>query len=285
MATKPDIFQYSNYREFLKDHFKQSRADNKGYSYRYFGTKAGFSSPNFLYLIIKGERNLTKEYLPKFANALKLTKKEQQYFENLVAFNQAKSPESKRYYLEQLHNFLNTKTGKTLNTQQLDFISKWHYSAIWEMVSLPQFEENPAWIRKHLRNKISISEINNAITKMLSMGFLTRDEKNRLVRTEKDLTTDEEVYHTAAYSFHQQMLSLAKEAIAETSGDNREVTGVTMAVSENQFKEIKRMVRDFKNNIVRYVSNSSDIPEKVYHVNLSLFPLSENKSKNRKLNK
>ncbi len=271
---KPQLYDYSNYRDFLSDFLKAAKAKDKKYSYRFFGQKAGFSSPNFLYLIIKGQRNLTKEFLPKFANAMGLNKKEQQYFEALVAFNQAKTPETKRYYLELLHNIKRTKLGSQIQNHQFDFVSKWYYAVIWELVACPQFKNDPHWIRKELGNKISATEAKEAIEKMIAIGLLTKNEDGGVCRAEKNLATNDEVYHTAAYSFHQEMLSIAKEVLAKTDGKEREMSGITIAVSENQFEEIKRMIHDFRNHVVNYLNNNDDQPGRVFQLNMQLFPLS-----------
>lgn len=271
---KPQLYDYSNYREFLSDFLKASKLKDKKYSYRFFGKKAGFTSPNFLYLIIKGQRNLTKEFLPKFANAMGLNKKEQQYFEALVAFNQAKTPETKRYYLELLHNIKRAKLGSKIENHQFDFVSKWYYAVIWELVACPHFKNDPHWIRKELKNKISATEAKEAIEKMIAIGLLTKNDDGSVCRAEKNLATDDEVYHTAAYSFHQEMLSIAKEVLAKTDGKEREMSGVTIAVSENQFEEIKRMIHDFRNHVVNYLNNNDDQPGRVFQLNMHLFPLS-----------
>ena len=69
----PNIFEYADYREYLKDYYEHSKDTKDNFSYRYFAQKAGFASSNFLYLIIHGKRNLTKDYIPNFGKALGLS--------------------------------------------------------------------------------------------------------------------------------------------------------------------------------------------------------------------
>ncbi len=52
------IFTYTDYRAFLHDAYTHAKATNPAFSYRYFAKKAGFSSPNFLKLVIDGVYNL-----------------------------------------------------------------------------------------------------------------------------------------------------------------------------------------------------------------------------------
>jgi len=272
-GTKVNIFDYLNFREFLKDAYAAQKKSNKKFSFRYFSQKAGFLSPNYLHMVMNGIRNLTKDCLPKFAKALELNKRELRYFEALVSFNQAKEPEAKSYYLGVLNALRKDKVGKPLHDHQMELLSKWFYPVMMELVSLPHFEEDPNWIRKQFGGKVSTKEAREALDSMFKIGLLVRDESGRLRRTDAHLTTEEEVRNTAAYTFHHQMLSLARDTIFKVRGDKREISGVTMAVSEKQFMEVKRMVQDFENTVLSYLSDNPDVPGNVFQLNVQLFPV------------
>jgi len=46
-----------------------------------------------------------------------------------------------------------------------------------------------------------------------------------------------------------------------------------MAVSEKQFSELRTMVREFENTVLKYLENNSDSSSAVYQLNFQLFPL------------
>ena len=102
MSRMHSLFEYMNYRDFLRDYYEEKKREHSFYSFRLFSQKAGFKSPNFLKLVIDGNRNLSKESVYKFVKALGLNKKESDYFENLVFFNQSESLEEKNAYLARL---------------------------------------------------------------------------------------------------------------------------------------------------------------------------------------
>ena len=99
------IFEYDNYRAYLRDLYKFYKETKPQFSYRYFSQKAGFRSPNFLQLVIEGKRNLSPESVEKFTHALKLGKKEAEFFRVLVYLNQARTVSEKKIYAEQLMQF------------------------------------------------------------------------------------------------------------------------------------------------------------------------------------
>jgi len=100
------ILDYMNYREYLRDFFEEKKRELRFYSYRLFSLKAGLKSPNFLKLVIKGERNLSKQSVYKFSKALNLSKMETDYFENLIFFNQSKTPDEKNFFLSRIMEYL-----------------------------------------------------------------------------------------------------------------------------------------------------------------------------------
>jgi len=67
-SKKVNIFDYLNYRQFLKDIFAYKKKVNPRYSYRVFARQAGFSSPATLKYVIDGERNVSDKSLLKIAD-------------------------------------------------------------------------------------------------------------------------------------------------------------------------------------------------------------------------
>lgn len=275
---KPNIFEYTDYRTFLKESYDYLKETKPGFSHRYFAKRAGLSSPGCLYKVVKGERNLSKDNIQKFSLALGLTKKEQQYFDMLVSFNNAKSPETKRYYLELLYNIKKKKSGVPLTDKQFEYYSNWYYPTIRELIGLPDFNEDPNWIRARLGNKITNKQVKTALDVLLRLGLARRDTDGSLKQCDAIVTTEEEVMHTAAGLFHKQMLGIADETLFVTPPEHREIAGITMAVSNKQFKEIQSKMRDFYSTIMNYLNNNSDVPETVMQMHLMFFPLIDNKN-------
>src|SRR6187549_2774321 len=83
-----DVFRYLDYRAFLADYYKARKG--RGFSYRAFSRAAGLGAPNYLKLVIAGQRNLTQATAERFASTCGLQGDAAEYFARLVAFNQAK---------------------------------------------------------------------------------------------------------------------------------------------------------------------------------------------------
>lgn len=270
---RPDIFEYDDFRPYLKDLYLYTKRINPKFSYRLFAKRVGIPSSAYLPLLIDGRRNLVNGNITRVALAFRLTKEEHQYFEALVQFSQAKDQETRRYYSELLRNIRKDKVGRPLSDEKYEYVSRWYYPAIRELAFLPGFTDDPPWIRRMLKNRISLHQAKEAVEVLLRLGLIAKDEGGRHRQTDAGLITDDDIVHAAAYAFHQQMLSLAKETLSTAQQHEREVTGITMALSSRQYGEVKRIIRDFQQSIARYITSNPDVPEAVYQLNTQLFSL------------
>ncbi|HEY5958371.1 MAG TPA: TIGR02147 family protein, partial [Polyangiaceae bacterium] len=93
MATnqRVSVFDYLDYRAYLRDNYAERKANEYGFSHRAFSKRAGLRSTNYLKLVMDGERNLTPEMAHQFAAGCGLVKAAAEYFCELVAMNQADS--------------------------------------------------------------------------------------------------------------------------------------------------------------------------------------------------
>lgn len=96
------VYEYRDYRKFLKDYYELQKQTVRGYTYARFAAIAELSSPNYLKLVIDGSRNLTTANIQAFAKAMNIQGQELEYFEALVLENQAETPREKSYYARRL---------------------------------------------------------------------------------------------------------------------------------------------------------------------------------------
>ena len=63
MGKKPKLFDYLDYKDFLRDYYSYRKEINKRHSLRYFAELSGFQTKHYLSMIINGNKKLTKKYL------------------------------------------------------------------------------------------------------------------------------------------------------------------------------------------------------------------------------
>ena len=74
MLSRLNLFDYLDYRAFLRDFYLARKREQGKFSFRFFSKLVGLRSSNFLKLVMDGERNLQGETLHRLIKAMKLSK-------------------------------------------------------------------------------------------------------------------------------------------------------------------------------------------------------------------
>ncbi|MBI2338833.1 MAG: TIGR02147 family protein [Deltaproteobacteria bacterium] len=271
---KPNIFEYDNYRSFLKDLYASLKQEKSAFSFRFFSKQAGFRSPNFLKLVMDGKRNLSPDGIEKFARALKLNKEETTFFRNLVLLNQATTIEEKKFYAEQLIRHRFYKKINPLKQAQYDYYTNWYFIPVRELVGVDGFKEDPAWIAHQLIPPITTSEAEKALKELEQLGLIKRNEEGKLVQTDGFISTGDEVASASVAQFHREMMQKAAESIDRFPAPEREISSVTIGISEERAEQVKELIQRFRRELLAIASQDQKSTG-VYQVNFQLFPLTK----------
>lgn len=283
-----NVLEYTNYRKLLEDYFNLKNDEMRNrFSYRSFSKKAGFGSPNYIRMIIQNKKNISEDGIHKLCEAMEFNAKERDFFENLVYFNQAKTADKKDYYFKRICSFREFVVAHTLEKDQYQYFSKWYNVAIRELVALPSFKMNLFWISKQLKPHLSISETREALELLERLKLIEKNSDGKWQACSPHIKTENEIASAYAMTFHDEMIGRAHESLNHKP-KTREISSVTMSISEKQFQEIKKRIAQFRDEIQNYISETQDKPDRVCQLNYQLFHLtspSADSSKNEEDNK
>ena len=274
MLTKVSIFDYVDYRLFLKEWFEAAKSTRASMSYRKLSQLAGLKSTNFILLIIQGKGNLSEETGLKIAQALKLNKHETEFFRNLILFNQAEDPETKDRHYRQLLKSRKFQALKPLAADQYEYCSTWYHAAIRELVSSPDFDGSPEWLSRRLFPKVSAAEARASLALLEKLGLIHRAEDGRLKQASALLSTGAEVFSVALFHYHLNMLDLTGKALHELPAEERDVSALTLGVKKSRLPELKKMIQHFRQEVLKSVAEDESA-EEVLQVNIQMFPLTQ----------
>lgn len=277
---RPVVFDFIDYRTFLKAYYEAAKVNVPSFSYRYFSRRAGFSSPNFLKLVIDGKRNLGSDSVDQIGEAIRLTAEEQHFFANLVGFNQATTASDKNRHFERLAASRRFREAQQLHGALFEYLSHWYYPAIREMTARPDFREDARWIAAALVPAIKPSQAATALETLLRLGLLERDREGRIVRGDPTITSGHEVRALGVGNYHRQMLERAAEAIELVDSERRDLSAMTVCVNAASIPEIKRRLREFRETLLDFCDRDQN-PETVYQINIQLFPLTRDDGDDR----
>jgi uncharacterized protein (TIGR02147 family) len=267
------VYEYSDYRLFIKHYYEERKAENPAFSFRYLSQKAGINSAPFFKFLIDGKRNLTQETVAKVAAALKLDEKAREYFEHLVFFNQAKTVKDKNRFFGKMIALQKARNTLHIGSEKYEYFSEWYHCAIRELVTLQDFRDDYAKLGSAVRPVLSAIKAQDSVDLLLRLGFLKKVD-GKFVQAEPLLSTGYGIEDYQIIKFQIKMLRMAIEAFDRSSAAERSMSSLTFSLSRETYKSIVKEMRAFRMKLMELVGKDES-PEMVYHLNIGLFPMSK----------
>jgi uncharacterized protein (TIGR02147 family) len=266
-----DVFRYLDYRRFLADVYAAQKA--RGLSYRAFSKRAALGAPNYLKLVIEGQRNLTPAMALRFAQAAGLAGESADYFVELVAFCQARKSNVKQAHHQRLLAFRRYREAHKLENAHAAYHAAWYLPAIRELVTSRDFREDPKWIAEKLLPAIKPSEAKQALASLLKLGLIERDvESGGLRQTNAIVTTGPETRGVHIASYHAEMTKRALAAIDLVPNAERDLSALTLCMGKAGLAQVKQRIRALRRELLA-LSESQEERSEVVQINFQLFPL------------
>lgn len=271
-SQTPDVFAYLDYRSYLRDYYNERKSRGRGFSYRAFSRKAALKSPNYLKLVIDGERNLSPTMAKRFAEACGLSDDSARYFVDLVAFNQAASGSERNKHYASLTGFRRYRKAHKLDLAHAAYYGAWYMPAIRELAASSDFQADPQWLAERLLPPITQSEAQQALDTLLDLGLLVRNAQGEIVQADVLLSTGPETRGVHIMNFHRAMMDRAMDSMDLIAPEDRDISSLTLALGESGLRLFKQRLQRFRRELLE-LSALEDDPEQVVQINLQLFPL------------
>ena len=268
-----DVFDYLDFRAFLRDFYVHENTLKKGFSFRAFSRRAGLSSPNHLKRVMEGDRNLALETARKFAKACRLTGDAAQYFEELVRLDQAATVKERQEVHGALSGFRGYRQAQQLDMAHAAYHAQWYIPAIRELAGRADFDGSAKWLAERLWPKISVAEANRALHTLKELGLLVADADGRLVQANDVVTTGPELPAVHIANYHVMMLERAAASIDLIPSSERDISSVTLLLSEGGVARIKGRIQRFRRELLE-LAVAEPAGTQVVQVGFQLFPLS-----------
>ncbi|KMQ52984.1 hypothetical protein CHISP_0205 [Chitinispirillum alkaliphilum] len=275
--TQISVYEYFEYRDFLKDFYEKRKEENSYFSVRLFATKVKID-PSYLVKVFLKVRHISNKHIEIFSSFMDLDPKEKEYFENLVHFNKARTDRESKLYFEKILSFINV-SADVLTEDQYTFYQKWYYTAIRSLLEYYEFYDDYENLGKQLSPPISAKEAKESIMLLYRLGLIKKDiSSGRYSLTSKAISTGERWRSVAIHTFQKETIALSGDSLDRHPRHTRDISTITMNINKDNFEEIQLRIKDFRESMIKLVNESSD-PDRVYQLNIQLIPLTYLKEK------
>lgn len=272
-AKLPVVYDYLDYRAFLRAYYEAKKGNDRGFSFRVFSRLAGVKASNHLKLVMDGKRGLPEATARRYAQAMGLHGDEMEYFCDLARFNQAVSPSERSALYRRLTGFRGYRDVQRLELEHAAYHANWYIPAIRELAARPGFVDDPAWIAAELMPPISKAEAKRALTTLFSLGLLHKQPDGTVTQAEAVAATAPETVGVHVANYHRAMLELAAQSIDRFEPGEREISSLTMCVGPDDVARLKRHIQRFEDELIAFATEVKH-GNRVVQLNFQLFPLS-----------
>lgn len=273
MNTPSNIYNFGDYREFLKDRYKQLKDTDPLFSFRNFSKQAGFGSPNYLKLVMDGKRNLSADAIGKFAKGLRLDSHETEFFRYMVECNQCESEAKKKVYEAKLMYLRELFKVKTLIPELYDYYHEWYHSAIRETVKKGKVKNDPAAIAKSLVPNIAEEDAKKSIELLMALNFIQINGEGWLEAMESGGAVDAETAALSQKIHYEQMAELAAQSLYTQGPETQDFESVTVSLPIEKVAELKTKIQALIQAVAQ--EHSNDPGHAVFQLNVQLFAITQ----------
>lgn len=265
------VITYQDYHAFMRDWFSDKKT-HTAITWREFSKLAGFRSPVYLKLVCEGKSGLRGPGILRVARAMGLEGFELAYFRSLVAFNQARREAIRQKHFDEMQALSKAHRVNVLGQKSMGYFESWLNPVLRELVPhMPG--KKPKQVAVQCMPKITAKQVSATIEYLTAMGLLKKAGKNKFEQTNKTISTGKmDFVPLAVQQMHLQMGAFALDAIKNVPLSERSVSGLTLGLTQKSFQKIVKELADFRRRIIAIATEDDDM-ERVYRLNLQLFPL------------
>jgi len=270
----PVIYEYLEYRQYLKDYYEHRKSIDPYFTYRYMASRVDLHSSHLI-RIFQQKRHIVESSIPAFIKLCRLDEKEAEFFASLVAYNKARSDRLAKAAFEKLLAVTSVPVHG-LTREQYSLFENWYVGIIRVLVSITPFTGNFRELAARLSPPISVAQAKKAIRVLEALQLIEKSSDNTYRLTDQFISTGEKWKTFAVRTFQKETMTLAMESLERHDKDERDISTVTIPVAKKDLPILKERITEFRKSLLRMVRDSENYDE-VYQLNIQFFPVTKRK--------
>jgi uncharacterized protein (TIGR02147 family) len=265
---------FDNLKDFLHFQIEKSLLSANGRKISNLETIAkelGYKSPSILTMVLKGQRLPSDDMIDAMSEHWKLTSSDREFFRLLVqAERRKKKGRDISQTTEKLRKLAKNKNPFVISLQQFHLIKDWFYHVVKALIMTPGFVEDPLWISRKLRKKITPAQAKKAIDTLVELGICHRDPVSGALKLSSEYTeTTHDTPSEAFQGHHQGMIHRALEALEEQPIEKRHFNSLTLQLAADRVPEAKARILQFVRDFYTEFDNGHS--NQVFQLNVQFF--------------
>jgi uncharacterized protein (TIGR02147 family) len=273
------VFRFLDARDFLRQAYQAEKRVNRNFSHRYIAKAMGAGSSSFFKDVVLGKLPLTPARAARFAELFHLPAQEAEYLQTLVLYADADTQAERDRLLKKLSGAApqGGQNGQAvLEASQLEYLKKWHYAAVRELLAFIDFQGDYAALAERLDPPITAVEARDAVQLLLRLRLIRKNAQGRLEKADNVIVSGPKPRHDPedVKPALRANLKLAERALDAYAPAVRPFSYMTLSVSRDTVQYIHERLLAARREILDRVSRDETV-DRLYQLNIQLFPLSK----------
>jgi uncharacterized protein (TIGR02147 family) len=269
--SRPNVYQYDDFRAFLRDVFAFMKSEEAGFSHRKFARSAGIANPGYLLDVTLGKRPLSRNQGLKMAPVFGLNEQETEFFLLLAEFGQSKKDVERQALYQDLLLRRNRSRFARLSPSLVKYYQDYRYSLVRCAVEALDFRGDFEALGKFLDPPLAPALARKCVQDLLEWGLIVKDEGRYRV-TEK-FVEPPPTLSAMVRRLNREWILQAAEVPFKFGPADRHVSALLLMVSEKTRAQLMDKVEAFRKEVLDLVEKDSS-PETIMQLSIQLFPKS-----------
>lgn len=262
--------------ELLKKASSSLKKERPGMSVRAVAGRLNVS-PSYWSKVLRGERPLTPQLLPRVVRVLSLDVQQIAELQRSILENIEQEQLSPATGIRIARAAKDSPVSgyKNLGESEFWILEQWFHIPVLNACTLAE-KPDARVIAKKLG--VDVLKVEDSIQKLISTGFLKVGSGGELERTNLQIRFPTSRSHPKIRQFHACMIEKAHREITQASApenfEARLISGVSFAGSKEKIQEARLILEEAMYRAANLMSQDVDC-EEIYQLNVQLFPLTK----------
>jgi uncharacterized protein (TIGR02147 family) len=279
LKNPPKLFQYLNFRKFLKDWYDWHKEYEDGFSLSSIQKRSGLASRSHFFDICYG-RKLTEKFVPAYIKLLDLSGDEIHYFKAMVVYEQGTTDTLRAKAFETMAKISPQLLTLQVGSDMMRFFEQWYQPVLLTILAIHPSEKDPSVLASLFNPKITELQCVKALKLAQELGVLEWDPKNNIWHLQnRFMSCAESTKELALKPFHRKLQEFGIWHY-DHSYEKQHFSTLSIATTEKIKLKIEDILRETRSKILELVKQEPG-EDTAFQVNFQVYPLSRPLHKRR----
>lgn len=272
--TRPNIFEYNNFRKFLHDFYEYKHAQNRYFTKAFICRELGLPNTRSYFNDVINGKQVSAQKLVMFIKMMKLSKEESNYFRALVNYNQCSDPDEKELFLDQLIA-LNRTPKEIMAAKNYTYYREWYHSVIRALLGIIDFKDDYHHLAHLVFPPITPTQAKESIRLLEQLEMIKQDEQGCYRPISKVISTGSYIKNEIIKSYQVKSLEVARSSITRNKDQKQRVLTKVLSLSDAAYAAIEKRLERFNAEVTSIVHKDEQKADRVYQMLLLFYPQSQ----------